>query len=82
MKKELIGIKDPNGYWSFVFFVNLTENKKILDVGDFESIVKSHYPDIFYSEFFVEDENIYTLIENHIQFNHVSEDKYLIQQEK
>jgi hypothetical protein len=69
MKKELAGIKDHNGYWSFIFCVGITEGKSILNSDTFIKLIKTEYPDVFVYEFIVEENEIYTYLDENIVFN-------------
>lgn len=69
MDKELIGVKDMNGYWSFIFDVSYTEDKNITTLEEFETVVLEHFADLFYEKFSIEDGEIYAFMKKDQQFN-------------
>jgi hypothetical protein len=71
MKKELISVKDLNGYWVDIFNCKNSENKKIKDVLEFISLLKECHNDIIEenNDFLIYDNEIYLLTDKNFVMN-------------
>lgn len=67
MKRELVGIKDPYDYWSFIMDVAYTEGKNITSFDEFVNIVNK-IPEFSQCDFVEEDFEIYALLDDNADF--------------
>jgi hypothetical protein len=67
MKKELVGVKDLHGYWSFIIDVAYTEGKNIVLFDDFVNVVNK-ISEFSTCEFEQEDFEIYAFLDDNVDF--------------
>jgi hypothetical protein len=66
MKKELVLIKDLNGYWSCPLCVTHTEGKQITDVREAIKLIRNEYIDLKNAELVQENDEVFLLIDYEI----------------
>jgi hypothetical protein len=62
MKKELVLVRDLQGYWSCVFCVTCTEGKQISDAEHAIELIRNEYPDLKTAHFVEEGIEIFALV--------------------
>jgi len=69
LKKELVCVKDINGYWSNILCVSCSEGKQITDFNVMVTLMKECQEGLVNCEFILEDEEIYVLVDEMTQVN-------------
>jgi hypothetical protein len=70
MKKELVLVKDLNGFWTCALCVTCTNGHNITDATQAIEIIKNEYADMRNAEFIVENNDVFAIVsENASQIN-------------
>lgn len=62
MKKELVLVRDLQGFWSCALCVVCTEGKKITESSIAIDLIKNEYPELMSAEFIEEGIEIFALV--------------------
>lgn len=73
MYKELVLVKDINGFWSCVLCFTCTHEKNIIENDQAISLIRNTYPALTNCEFVVEGNEIFALTEQRISPVNVKE---------
>ena len=69
MRKELVSVKDLQGYWSNILCVSCSEGKQISTFEDMVNNIKECQVELANCEFVEENEEIYALVDEMVQIN-------------
>ena len=69
MKKELVSVKDINGYWSNILCISCSEGKQISTFEEMVNNIKECQIELVNCEFVQEDGEIYALVDEMTQIN-------------
>lgn len=69
IKKELVGVKDINGYWSNILCISCSEGHDITDFDTMIKLIKECQEPLAECEFILEGEEIYVLVDELTQVN-------------
>lgn len=69
MKKELVSVKDINGYWSNILCISCSEGKNFTTFDEIVESIKECQEYLANCEFVEENEEIYVLVDSLMQVN-------------
>lgn len=69
MKKELVSVKDLDGFWTNILCVSCSIGKQISTFDDIVSNIKECQPQLEYGEYVLEGEEVYVIVDDMIQVN-------------